>query len=165
MRDGGDYQVEYRTRYPDGSYRWRRQQNRVSKVDGDVVLVAGAIIDIHDEKRRVQDLADTAARLALAEQAGGVGLWEIDPVEGTVTYSAGAAALRGLPPAQVTMPIAAAVRSHPPRRSRAFRRRARCARDRATRSAASIASSGPTGRRTGCAARAIRCRWTAASYG
>ena len=107
LREGTDYQIEYRTRYPDGSYYWRRQQSRVSKVDGELVLVAGAIIDIHDERRRMQDLADTAARLSLAEQAGGVGLWDIDLEAGTVTYSAGAAALRGLPPAQVTMPTPA----------------------------------------------------------
>src|SRR5204863_3717807 len=61
LREGGDYQVEYRTRCPDGSYRWRRQQNRVSKVEGGRVMVAGAIIDIHDERERMQVLADTAA--------------------------------------------------------------------------------------------------------
>ena len=107
IREGTDYQIEYRTRYPDGSYYWRRQQGRVSKVDGELVLVAGAIIDIHDEKQRVEELANTAARLALAERAGGVGLWDIDMDAGTVTYSAGAAALRGLPPAQVTIPTPA----------------------------------------------------------
>ena len=80
LRDGGDYQVEYRTRYPDGSYRWRRQQNRVSKGEGGRALVAGAIIDIHDERERVQALADTAARLALAEESARFGVWELDPV-------------------------------------------------------------------------------------
>jgi len=108
IRDGTDYQIEYRTRYPDGSYYWRRQQNRVSKVNGELVLVAGAIIDIHDEKQRVQELANIAARLALAEEAGGLGIWELDAVAETVTFSAGAAGLRGLPARQVTLPVSVA---------------------------------------------------------
>jgi two-component system, sensor histidine kinase and response regulator len=97
MRDGTGYQIEYRTRYPDGSYFWRRQQSRVSKVNGVTVLVAGAIIDIDDERQRVQDLRNTAARLELAESAGGVGIWDVDGVTRTVMLSPGAAALRGLP--------------------------------------------------------------------
>ena len=105
VRDGVDFQLEYRLRYPDGSYWWRRQQSHVKKIGDRLVLVGGAIVDIHDEKRRLQDLADTAARLSLAEEAGGVGLWDIDMAALTVTYSAGAAALRGLPAAQTTMPV------------------------------------------------------------
>jgi two-component system, sensor histidine kinase and response regulator len=97
MRDGTDYQIEYRTRYPDGSYYWRRQQSRVSKVNGVLALVAGAIIDIHDERQRLQDVRDTAARLELAESAGGVGIWDVNALTRTVTLSPGAAALRGLP--------------------------------------------------------------------
>jgi PAS domain S-box-containing protein len=99
LRDGGDYQIEYRTRYPDGSYRWRRQQNRVSKSATGVVLVAGAIIDIHDERERLQTLADTASRLALAEESARFGVWEFDPASGLVHLSAGAARLNGFPPA------------------------------------------------------------------
>jgi PAS domain S-box-containing protein len=106
IADGASYQIDYRSRYPDGTYYWRRQQSRAKRI-GDRLIMVGAIIDIHDEKCRVQDLADTAARLALAEEAGGVGLWDVDMTAGTVTYSAGGAALRGLPPAQVTMPIPA----------------------------------------------------------
>jgi PAS domain S-box-containing protein len=107
VRDGTDFQIEYRLRYPDGSYWWRRQQSHVKKIGNRLVLVGGAIMDIHDEKRRMQDLAETAARLTLAEEAGGVGLWDIDMAAGTVIYSPGAAALRGLPAAQVTLPIGA----------------------------------------------------------
>jgi PAS domain S-box-containing protein len=106
VRDGTDFQIEYRLRYPDGTYWWRRQQSHVKKVGDRLVLVGGAIMDIHEEKSRQQDLADTAARLALAEEAGGVGLWDIDMAAETVTYSAGAAALRGLPATQTTMPVA-----------------------------------------------------------
>ena len=74
IHDGTDYQIEYRTRFPDGSYFWRRQQSHVSKVDGELVLVAGAIIDIHDdidkEKRLVDELQVNAAAMRMAEQAG-----------------------------------------------------------------------------------------------
>jgi PAS domain S-box-containing protein len=101
LRDGGDYQVEYRTRCPDGSYRWRRQQNRVSRIAGGVV-VAGAIIDIHDERERMQMLATTASRLALAEESARFGVWEFDPASGLVHLSAGAARLNGLAPIAVT---------------------------------------------------------------
>jgi PAS domain S-box-containing protein len=105
VRDGKEFQTEYRLRYPDGSYRWRRQRSHVKKVGDRLVLVGGALMDIHDEKRHLQDLAETAARLALAEEAGGVGLWDIDMATATVTYSAGGAALRGLPAEQITMPV------------------------------------------------------------
>jgi two-component system, sensor histidine kinase and response regulator len=127
VRDGTDFQTEYRLRHPDGSYRWRRQRTHVKKVGDRLVLVGGAIMDIHDEKRRLQDLAETAARLALAEEAGGVGLWDVDLVAATVTYSAGAAALRGMPAAQVAMPTASIdERLHPDDRERFY-----AARDRA----------------------------------
>ncbi|HEV8395921.1 MAG TPA: PAS domain-containing protein [Vicinamibacterales bacterium] len=102
LKHGGDYQVEYRTRYADGSYRWCRQQNRVSKAEGGVTLVAGAVIDIHEERERVQALADTAARLALAEESARFGVWELDPVTRIVHLSAGAARLHGFPPVAVS---------------------------------------------------------------
>jgi hypothetical protein len=56
------------------------------------VLVAGAVIDIHDERERVQALADTAARLALAEESARFGVWELDPVTRIVHLSAGSGA-------------------------------------------------------------------------
>ena len=107
LSKGAECQMDFRVRYPDGAYYWRRLQSQAKRVGDRLVLVVGAVVDIHDEKRRVQDLAETAARLALAEEAGGVGLWDIDMDAGTVTYSAGAAALRGLPPVQITMPTPA----------------------------------------------------------
>jgi hypothetical protein len=82
--------IDFRLRYPDGAYFWapRAEPCEEGRRLGSCSVV-GAFIDIHDEKRRVQDLAETAARLALAEEAGGVGLWDIDMDAGTVTYSAG----------------------------------------------------------------------------
>ena len=40
--------------------------------------IVGAIIDIHDEKVMLEQLAQNAERLALAEDVAGFGVWESD---------------------------------------------------------------------------------------
>ncbi len=89
------FQAEFRVRQPDGSYRWRRNRGRVESVNGRPVKMVGAISDIHEEKLMLERLAEAAARMALAEDVAGFGVWELDATRGVMTLSAGAAALSG----------------------------------------------------------------------
>jgi signal transduction histidine kinase/CheY-like chemotaxis protein len=89
------FQVEFRVRQSDGSYRWRRNRGRVDCAEGRAVRLVGAISDIHDERVTLERLAQAAARMSLAEDVAGFGVWELDAGTGMMTLSAGAAALSG----------------------------------------------------------------------
>jgi len=95
IEEGRGFQAEFRVRQADGSYRWRRNRGRVESVNGRPVKMVGAISDIHEEKLMLERLAEAAARMALAEDVAGFGVWELDATRGVMTLSAGAAALSG----------------------------------------------------------------------
>jgi len=95
-RSSGDgFQNEFRVLMPDGSYRWRRNRGRLAPSGGSRKIMVGALIDIHEEKLLLEGLAQNAARLTLAEDVAGFGVWELDVASNTMTLSAGAAALSG----------------------------------------------------------------------
>jgi PAS domain S-box-containing protein len=94
-QEGLGFQSEFRVRIEDGSYRWRRNRGRAEFKNDQRVRVVGAIIDIHDEKILLEQLAHNADRLALAEDVAGFGVWDADVATNTLTLSAGAAALSG----------------------------------------------------------------------
>ena len=104
--EGRDYEIEFRSRFSDGCYRWRRSRGRVERAhaDGKPVRVIGAMIDIHREREQLQQLNQAAERLRLAEEAAGFGVWEYDIKHRLMTLSAGSAALSGLPPVAVCHP-------------------------------------------------------------
>jgi signal transduction histidine kinase/CheY-like chemotaxis protein len=89
------FQADFRVRQADGSYRWRRNRGRVESINGRPVKMVGAISDIHEEKLMLERLAEAAARMSLAEDVAGFGVWELDAKHGMMTLSAGAAALSG----------------------------------------------------------------------
>jgi PAS domain S-box-containing protein len=94
-REGLGFQTEFRVRMADGTYRWRRNRGRVESKNGQRVRTVGAIIDIHDEKVLLEQLAHNADRLMLAEDIAGFGVWNVDLATDWMTLSAGAAALSG----------------------------------------------------------------------
>ena len=94
-QEGPGFQTEFRVRIDDGSYRWRRNRGRVEFKNGQRVRIVGAIIDIHDEKILLEQLAHNAERLTLAEDVAGFGVWEVDLASHIMTLSMGAAALSG----------------------------------------------------------------------
>jgi PAS domain S-box-containing protein len=94
-REGDSFQSEFRVRCEDGSYRWRRNRGRVESRNGTRHRIVGAIIDIHDEKILLEELAQNAERLALAEDIASFGVWDADVANDVITLSAGAAALSG----------------------------------------------------------------------
>jgi PAS domain S-box-containing protein len=91
------YQTEFRVREPDGVVRWRRSQGRVEFDDETPVRIAGAIIDITEEKALLEKLRESADRIRLAEQAAQFGIWEADTATDTMTISEGMKALLRLP--------------------------------------------------------------------
>ena len=70
----GAFNVEFRSRMPDGSYKWRRGRGRIRKIGASRRLI-GAIIDIEHERGILDQLAHNAERLALAEEVAGFGVW------------------------------------------------------------------------------------------
>jgi PAS domain S-box-containing protein len=90
----GAFNVEFRSRMPDGSYKWRRGRGRIRKIGASRRLI-GAIIDIEHERGILDQLAHNAERLALAEEVAGFGVWEFDVATGAINMTAGAAALSG----------------------------------------------------------------------
>jgi PAS domain S-box-containing protein len=91
------YQTEFRVIEPDGVVRWRRSQGRVEFDDETPVRIAGAIIDITEEKAMLEKLRESAERIKLAEQAAQFGIWEADTATDTMTISEGMKALLRLP--------------------------------------------------------------------
>jgi PAS domain S-box-containing protein len=109
-----NFQFEFRARQPDGSFRWRRNRGRAEYDHGRAVRVVGAISDIHEEKVMLEQLAESAARMSLAENVAGFGVWELDIASGMMTLSAGAAALSGFEHrAMQVSPAEIAARTHP----------------------------------------------------
>jgi two-component system, sensor histidine kinase and response regulator len=95
------FESEFRVVQADGSYRWRRNFGRVETENGRPCRFVGAILDIDEEKRLLEELEQNANRLRLAEDAAGFGVWEFDVGNGTMTLSAGAASLSGFDCQQV----------------------------------------------------------------
>ena len=80
----------------DGVYRWRRNCGRVERAGGNVVRVVGALLDIDDERRLLEELREGADRMALAEDVAGFGIWRLDLPTNVMSLSPGAAYLSGL---------------------------------------------------------------------
>jgi PAS domain S-box-containing protein len=95
IAEKGTFRTEFRTLRPDGTYRWCRIEGR-AKGDGDPpTRVTGAILDITEERAMLEKLQESAARLDLAEEVAGFGVWQVDHVAGTMTLSRGMARLSG----------------------------------------------------------------------
>ena len=74
------HDVELRVRHRDGSYLWLHQRGRVvSRAhDGRPTWFAGTLIDVTDRVNARLVLETTRARMALATEVGGVGIWDWD---------------------------------------------------------------------------------------
>src|SRR5579862_2611026 len=133
IAENGNFRTEFRTIRPDGSYRWCRIEGRArggGNHDGaDTPLhissperVIGAIIDITQEKAMLEQLQESAARLELAEEVAGFGVWEVNHNAGTMTISRGMARLSGRPEGSpLTMTLEEWNRSNDPEHRAAVR--------------------------------------------
>lgn len=95
LASGSGFESDFRVRMSDGSYRWRRNRGRGETDAEGKQFMVGAIIDIDDEKRYLEEREQNARRMTLAEDVAGFGVWEVDVATGIMTLSPGAAALSG----------------------------------------------------------------------
>ena len=124
--EGGDFALELRVVWPDGSMRWLAVRGH-SFPDDDGGWVAGACFDItaakraEAELRRAHDaLAETRRRLGVAAQVAGVGTFSWDVVHNVNEWSPELEALYGVEPGTFGGTYAAwAERVHPDDRARA----------------------------------------------
>jgi diguanylate cyclase (GGDEF)-like protein/PAS domain S-box-containing protein len=89
-QQGTRYAMEKRLRCQDGSYRWMQCHGQVTSWDtqGKPKIVVGTAADIHEQKLAEQARIRDAERMALAVQAGGVGIFEVSLNERTVHWDA-----------------------------------------------------------------------------
>ncbi len=97
MAEKRTFHAEFRVVKPDGTQRWCRIEGRAEGEEHVPARVIGAIIDITEQRAMLDKLQESAARLDLAEEVAGFGLWEVDHVAGTMTISRGMARLTGRP--------------------------------------------------------------------
>jgi PAS domain S-box-containing protein len=101
LRNGGRYAHQYRTRGPDGEYRWIEAIGRVDlDADGKAINFPGVLIDIHD-RRRIQAERDQAQTLlrSFVEAAPGV-VYAKDRQGRILIGNRGTTELIGVPPEQ-----------------------------------------------------------------
>jgi len=89
------YQMEFRVQTAEGHYEWRRICGRLQRDGGRIVRVVGAFLDIHEERRLLDQLRENADRMALAEDVAGFGVWHLDLRSNVMSLSPGAAFLSG----------------------------------------------------------------------
>ncbi len=105
--DKEDYNVEFRLRRADGSYRWTIDAAAARKdADGRFMGYVGSVIDIDERREAEAAIRDSERRLRLAATAANIGTWDLDPVAGTLKWDDRCKALFGLPPdAEITYNI------------------------------------------------------------
>ena len=98
VAQGTFYDIEYRVRRHDGEYRWFQARGTpIRDADGRIVSWLGMAVDVHALKETQAALRETAARLARAQRAGGIGVWELEEATGLVVWSEEVAKLLGVP--------------------------------------------------------------------
>jgi PAS domain S-box-containing protein len=95
----GEYDIEYRILRPDGSLRWIRDRAfPVRDGNGHVYRVAGVAEDISEYRRALSDLTASEARLRVAVEASGIGIFERNMVTELRRYSPEFCAILGVDP-------------------------------------------------------------------
>ncbi len=98
-RGGTDrYDVQVRLRHQDGHWVWVRGVAQLMERDrgGRVTRIAGLMFDVSKERDASDALAETAERLRMALDAGGIGIWDFDLERGTAVWDEHTYALLGL---------------------------------------------------------------------
>ena len=111
LNGGPPYDVEYRLRGADGEYRWFKTRSRALRdLSGEVVRWIGTAINIHDLKVAQAAAQASRERLARAQRAGRVGIWERHIGKDSVVWSEETARLFDLWPEDLQAVPFAAVR-------------------------------------------------------
>jgi PAS domain S-box-containing protein len=122
MPGGPDnYDTEFRFRRDDGGWNWVVVHGCVVERDpmtGRGVRLAGVVRDVSERHAAEAALREGEAWLRLAQEAGRIGSWETDPINGTLRWSAGTYRIWGLPPnTQLSLELLLSL-VHPEDRSR-----------------------------------------------
>ena len=81
-------EVEYRVLCPNGETRWIYSLGALVRDEAGVARsVNGIHLDITDRKRAEEELEETRRHLELAVDGAGLGIWTLDPRDGTTWYS------------------------------------------------------------------------------
>ncbi len=99
---GQTVDITLRTTPPDGRTRSLKLHmlplRAANAPNGEIIGILGTSQDVSDHARRAQQIQDLDAKLRLATEATGLGLWEIDVRDQTVLLDARAAQIYGLEP-------------------------------------------------------------------
>lgn len=99
LASGEPVDVRFRLRGRDGCYRWCRARGAPRRrEDGSILRWYGVVEDIHEQVLAEQALRESESKLRIAQDAAGVGVWELDLVSGVATLSPQSLAMYGLPP-------------------------------------------------------------------
>ncbi len=83
------YDVEYRLRIGDGSYRWYRSRGRAERDErGRPVRMTGSLADVTEQVRTREALREREERYRLAVEAGRVAVWAVDARTGEIAADA-----------------------------------------------------------------------------
>jgi PAS domain S-box-containing protein len=83
------YETEHRMRTASGEWNWIRDVGKVVERDGagEPVRAVGIHLDIDDRKRREEELIRTRQVIERTQQSATIGWWEVDLVDGSLTWS------------------------------------------------------------------------------
>ncbi|WP_431267272.1 PAS domain-containing sensor histidine kinase [Dankookia sp. P2] len=100
LAEAGPYALEYRILLPDGRIRWLHDRGEVvTDAAGRPLRALGAVRDVTGRRATEDALREGEARLRLAQEAGGIGSWDLDLASGRQVWSERQYVLFGLDPA------------------------------------------------------------------
>lgn len=104
---GAPFSVEQRLRRADGRYRWfLTQALPLADGSGGIARWYGTCTDIEDQKQLQDETRKTRERLEIALEAGRMGVWEYDVVNGLASWTPSLSILYGFDPAVLSGPQA-----------------------------------------------------------
>ncbi len=99
VRDGKDYEVEYRLIHPARSERWVSARGWAERdATGEVRRFPGVVLDITARRRAEEALHANAERLRMATESANLGTWDYFPATGELIWSDLCRAMFGLAP-------------------------------------------------------------------
>ena len=99
LKKRAPFDIQYRLRHGDGSYRWIEARGQaIWDGKGEPRRFLGSVDDITDRRRDEIQIRTKSEQMLMAERMGGIGYWLIDPVEDSVTWSDQTYAIHGESP-------------------------------------------------------------------